>query len=243
MNKLLCIKSLYKSTYNGNAFDKDKTYEIIRENEHIVWVRDNEGKEFSFGDYQYSYKLSEYFDTSHPMRDQSIREFVRDNQNLLAIILIIIIIVMVIAVVFLSPHHSLIKFKMEFIIIITKEVIDKSLRCGTSPEDVMVTKNCAFALAYRELIPHTFVGNSIVEFYKDEPSIISSPFGSKILTKPQVDFIREFDFLRVKPLERYQFVGRTFEVEIPDEVIEYHYGDAVKAVQKLIDNPVLKPAL
>ncbi len=42
-----CKKSLYKSTYKGNAFTKDKTYNIVDEDDDFFYIIDNEGRKFS----------------------------------------------------------------------------------------------------------------------------------------------------------------------------------------------------
>lgn len=38
--KLLCKKSLYKSTYKGNAFIAGKHYEVVEEGKEFVWLSD-----------------------------------------------------------------------------------------------------------------------------------------------------------------------------------------------------------
>lgn len=45
--KIECKKSLYKSTYEGDAFTKGKTYILTIEDKYY-WLVDNEGHEFSF---------------------------------------------------------------------------------------------------------------------------------------------------------------------------------------------------
>jgi len=61
-NKAICVKSLYKSTYKGNAFDIDNSYLIKSEDDKFYYVIDNTGHEFNlsktetapyyyFGDY------------------------------------------------------------------------------------------------------------------------------------------------------------------------------------------------
>jgi hypothetical protein len=45
---LICKKSLYKSTYNGNAFTVGKPYRVAEADSDYIWVVDDEGKKFSF---------------------------------------------------------------------------------------------------------------------------------------------------------------------------------------------------
>jgi hypothetical protein len=47
-NKLKCKKSLYKSTYKGNAFTKGHSYIITSEDDIFLNLQDNEGNEFNF---------------------------------------------------------------------------------------------------------------------------------------------------------------------------------------------------
>lgn len=125
---------------------------------------------------------------------------------------------------------------MKFKITITKEVIDKSLMCGVQSGDV--TSNCAFAVAYNQIVPFVQVSHLGALFYKSSgyDSLIASCYGSV----EQEDFVTVFDSMYRYPQERYSLVGQTFDVEIPDEVIEYWYGDASKAAQKIIDNPIMQ---
>lgn len=62
--KLKCKKNLYKSTYKGFAFNKNKEYDVIEEDKNIVYLLDNTGREFNFTkvDGNNQYKLSDYFE-------------------------------------------------------------------------------------------------------------------------------------------------------------------------------------
>jgi len=46
-DKLMCIKDLYKSTYEENAFDAGKEY-IVSDIDKFYWVTDNMGNPFTF---------------------------------------------------------------------------------------------------------------------------------------------------------------------------------------------------
>lgn len=61
--KVRCIKSLYKSTYESNAFDFNKPYLIESENDKFYYVVDNCGRAFSFSklDTNEYYKFDDYF--------------------------------------------------------------------------------------------------------------------------------------------------------------------------------------
>lgn len=108
---------------------------------------------------------------------------------------------------------------MKFTMNITQEIIDKG-KCKDS-------LGCAFSLAYNELVPRVHVIGYLEDgiiFYDHQ----YQRFCAIGCTPKQRDFIADFDANKsVSPT--------TFEVEIPDAVIEYWYGDSVKAVQHLID--------
>jgi hypothetical protein len=67
-----CQKALWKSTYKGWAFNLRRIYDVVDEDEHFIWVRDNHGQGFSFskepskthyyiGDYLKEYKKNVKF--------------------------------------------------------------------------------------------------------------------------------------------------------------------------------------
>ena len=58
-----CKKSLYKSTYQKNAFTKGKKYIITSKNDENCKIVDNESREFGFTfvDGNTMYKFNEYF--------------------------------------------------------------------------------------------------------------------------------------------------------------------------------------
>jgi len=43
-----CTKSLFKSTYQKNAFTKRRYYSVVEEDEKFVWLQDNEGESRNF---------------------------------------------------------------------------------------------------------------------------------------------------------------------------------------------------
>lgn len=115
---------------------------------------------------------------------------------------------------------------MKFKINITQEIIDRGV-CGA-------ISKCAFAKAYSELVP-VHVGG-LISFLSREIDVFGFPrlLDSTPQTAEQKEFIKAFDDgKRVEPT--------SFEVEIPDKVIEYWYGDAVAAAQHIADSEVLIP--
>ena len=58
-----CKKSLYKSTYKGWAFNKNKGYIVVKENKEFYLIKDNRGNLFDFSKERKSpfYFIDDYF--------------------------------------------------------------------------------------------------------------------------------------------------------------------------------------
>lgn len=126
---------------------------------------------------------------------------------------------------------------MKFKIRITKEVIDKSLKCNTNNIDF--PQNCAFAVAFNELIPGATVTQSYTNFY----DVNNKRIGVWNYGQEREDiesFINTFDDMQKNPQERYSLVGQEFEIEIPQKVIDYWYSDIVEVIQKIINSEILQ---
>lgn len=94
---------------------------------------------------------------------------------------------------------------------ITKEILEKSMYCRST--DVGVTKNCAIAVAVRDLFP-----NAIVGLCSAYPSNECLPEQKMDLSRDARRFIYEFDML--SPELRIKMIPISFEIEIPDSVID-----------------------
>lgn len=118
---------------------------------------------------------------------------------------------------------------MKFKINITQKIIDEST-CGSG-------YHCAFARAYSELVPVS-VSHETIFFLAGKPDSLKRGFIINFVqtSSEQRVWIRNFDNGKENVLPT------SFEVEIPDEVIEYWYGDAVKAAQHIANSEVLVPA-
>lgn len=116
---------------------------------------------------------------------------------------------------------------MKLQINITKEILQRSMYCGT---ESYVGKNCAIALAVRDIFPHAWIyGNSIDPLYFMWVTIEDIP-----LPKIAIDFIVDFDFLKNNPQERLSLPTFSFEIEVPEEVID-KLGN-LDEVYKIIEN-------
>lgn len=60
---LMCKKDLYKSTYNGNAFDAGKEYVVDSTDKDHVWLLDNAGQKFNLSKVKNEpyYFIGDYF--------------------------------------------------------------------------------------------------------------------------------------------------------------------------------------
>lgn len=105
---------------------------------------------------------------------------------------------------------------IHFTIAVTKEIIIRCKNCGI--ELHVAERNCAVALALRDIFPGVYVTNySIypfgIEFKKDKEIKIPLPVVAQ-------QFIKLFDGFSHMPQLRMYLPEFEFCVEIPDEVIE-----------------------
>ena len=122
---------------------------------------------------------------------------------------------------------------VQFKIAVTREIIELSLQCGTSNDIKEVGKNCAIALAVKDIFPDVVVTGDCIY-----------PFGNNKYTKtgdlkielPQVakDFIKVFDSLCAMPKVRRCLPEFDFEIPVSDEIISQINIAEVKA---LINSP------
>lgn len=101
---------------------------------------------------------------------------------------------------------------------ITKEILSKSMQCGTFNQLGAIEENCAIALAIRDIFPSARVTNdSIIPFSKDcEPY----PFINRIvLPKIASDFIKVFDSLSSIPKLRLLLPEFDFHISVSEELI------------------------
>lgn len=126
---------------------------------------------------------------------------------------------------------------MKLQINVTKDIIIKSQFCD---EDVPF--NCAVSLAIRDIFPKAGVSPlfivPFVEGKSDFPTAIKEQDKSNLIVLPinAVVFISKFD--RSTPRQRLSLEPMSFEIDIPDEVIERINIDEVKGVLK--DHPTMQ---
>lgn len=95
---------------------------------------------------------------------------------------------------------------------ITKAILKESMMCQVSGEKMDVLRNCAIAEAVREIFPNATVGHYLI-IYIPHQLIIKLPNSA-------INFITEFDHLRNTPEKRLEMPEISFEIEIPDSVLD-----------------------
>lgn len=99
---------------------------------------------------------------------------------------------------------------------ITKEVLKRSMNC--SGEE---WKNCAISVAIRDLMPDADVFNDCIEI---------DGLPRMYLPKEAEDFTRRFDKLVLTPRKRLDLPEFSFQITLPDSVIEaIEIGDVEKS--------------
>lgn len=113
-------------------------------------------------------------------------------------------------------------------ITVTKEILEKSKNCQAYDGS-----NCAVSLAIRDIFPNTYVNTKTIDF---DPH---NPFNTKLLVSlpsNAYSFIRTFD--EASPAQRINMKPISFEIEIPDEVIDKINIDELKPL--LQNHPTLQ---
>lgn len=98
---------------------------------------------------------------------------------------------------------------MKLQIKVTKEILEKSMWCGTEKGEQSVPQNCAIALAVRDIFPKAEVGFEHIR-----------PFGREndcYIEHNQIHYISLFD--QTKPQERPLLHELTFTVDLPEQIV------------------------
>jgi len=127
---------------------------------------------------------------------------------------------------------------MKFKCTITEEVLRATEKCGND-DGIAVSENCLFAYIYNQLVQNVSISNYAVNFLDRDNKRIA--FKEVNLFHYLNDEISLFDQQPSIEQRRVNFLGKEYEIEIPDEVIEYWHPDPVVAVQNLINNSILQP--
>ncbi len=119
---------------------------------------------------------------------------------------------------------------MKLLIKVTKDVLQRSMMCGTKGSKGLVVENCAVALAVRDIFP-----DAKVKSYSITPFSNLYPIQQR-QTIPMpgiaIRFIEDFDSLKGKPELRLELPEFSFEINIPDFVLD-HIG--IKEITDIIE--------
>lgn len=119
---------------------------------------------------------------------------------------------------------------------IDKEIIRKAMFCGW--DTLLTSDNCAITLAIKDLFGrYAFTGHYAIH--------IESPNGKLLhtilLPTEAKSFIKTFDNLVDQPAMRLEMSELSFDIEIPNEVIDMISIDKAKAILKNHRNLQLVP--
>lgn len=115
---------------------------------------------------------------------------------------------------------------MKILIHVTKEMYKRAMMCGTSTNpNMLISENCAIALAVREIAPEAKVtGSEIIWSFYDSglPELYSH------LPEQAKQMIQIFD--STSPMKRLDLPEFSFEVDFPDALVEKIGIEEVKAI-------------
>jgi hypothetical protein len=123
---------------------------------------------------------------------------------------------------------------MKLRIKVTHDILRQSLLCGT--DDSSVLKNCAIALACREIFPDCMVDHQHLRPFGKSWSgshqlLIPLPPEARV-------FIRRFDSLAEVPEQRLKLPETEFDIELPPALVDAIRIDDLKTLLK--DSPTLE---
>lgn len=105
---------------------------------------------------------------------------------------------------------------------ITKDVLERSKMCGMGRMGA-ISQNCAVSFAVRDIFPNSKIVREL--YFGKEFNNLSSSLPPTVLS-----FIKKFDSLAPHPEKRILMSPFSFEIEVPDEVIEMINIDEVKRI-------------
>ena len=110
---------------------------------------------------------------------------------------------------------------------ITKDILRKSMYCTNKNAE----NNCAIALAVRDIFPNATIGEESIYFGTHIKTL--GKYGiSSYLPKEATNFIEAFDGLSSTPQVRLELPKISFEIEVPDSVINAINIDEIKNTLK-----------
>lgn len=112
---------------------------------------------------------------------------------------------------------------------ITKDVLKEAMYCGTLKSPGFTSENCGIAVAIRSIFPNASVG--VNSFTTDGRVPAGKAFTIPLPEKAGL-FILEFDSLASYPHDRLKMEEFSFEIDIPEKVLNEINIDEIKEVLK-----------
>lgn len=142
---------------------------------------------------------------------------------------------------------------------VTKEILDRSCLCGVAYLDIngcvgeiQTVTNCAFALAVRDVFPNAMVSSNYIMPFgvaHDDINCVdlyemakrgksSEKDGMFVISEEMENFIIKFD--DATPRERMAMPEQSFELDVPDWVVDKTGQGEVDFVTLIANSPVLE---
>lgn len=102
---------------------------------------------------------------------------------------------------------------------VTKDILRRSMMCGTKSYKGLVSQGCAISLACQEVFPECSVSAYISNGARVREGIDKVEWFIKLPHEARL-FVGRFDELSATPEQRLDLPGLEFEVELTDEVLE-----------------------
>lgn len=118
---------------------------------------------------------------------------------------------------------------MKLTVKITKEILKESMMCGT--DDCFIAENCAVTKAIKDFFPLAKTEErEVFPFWRHQDTLRAT---SNTIRLPRIatDFIIDFDSLSRDPEQRLLLPEFSFEIDVPDEVINQI---GLKEVEKIL---------
>lgn len=119
---------------------------------------------------------------------------------------------------------------MKLTIKITKDVLQRSMMCCVE-NPLPAGTNCAVALAVRDVFPAAGVGYAAL--YVNANDCLYPPYNAIPLPRKAREFIYEFDRLVSTPQKRLGLPEFSFEIDVPEEVIN---EIGISEIRQIIEN-------
>lgn len=101
---------------------------------------------------------------------------------------------------------------MRILVKVTKDVLERSKMCGIEKMQLCVPTNCAIAVALRDIFPYATIRRTYA-------NLIDGDYRTNVMLPDcAVSFIDDFDSLT--PQDRVNMQPFSFELEVPEYVIE-----------------------